>query len=231
MKYETISSRVTASDSISVNSTGPFFSRAVRLNTHCSMVKRSRVMERNTRPGSSLCVCRASIRSSARTSPSSESPVSSTGCGGSGQLADDEVQIGPFTVKVFGLDVDLGTESGTDKGAITGKVRLRYDAGGGSWQGGQYGDMFQASVGEAKLKQVSPAGTFFVSDKLLGKPFATEEKDLRLNFPDAEIKEAYRNGQPAVLKIVINGISETLFLVKKNGGYAATKTLPSLTTV
>ena len=47
----------------------------------------------------------------------------------------------------------------------------------------------------------------------------------------AEIKEAYRNGQPAVLKIVINGISETLFLVKKNGGYAATKTLPSLTTV
>ena len=28
-----------------------------------------------------------------------------TGCGGSGQLADDEVQIGPFTVKVFGLDV------------------------------------------------------------------------------------------------------------------------------
>ena len=125
------------------------------------------------------------------------------GCGSSGQLADDEVQIGPFTVKVFGLDVDLGTESGTDKGAITGKVRLRYDAGGGSWQGGQYGDMFQAFVGEAKLKQVSPAGTFFVSDTLLGKPFATEEKDLRLNFPDAEIKEAYRNGQPAVLKIVI----------------------------
>ena len=152
-----------------------------------------------------------------------------TGCGGG--LAQDEVQIGPFTVKVFGLDVDLGTESGTDKGAITGKVRLRYDAGGGSWQGGQYGDMFQASVGAAKLKQVSPAGTFFVSDTMLGKPFATEEKDLRLNFPDAEIKEAYRNGQPAVLKIVINGISETLFLVKKNGGYAATKTLPSLTTV
>ena len=45
-----------------------------------------------------------------------------TGCGGSGQLADDEVQIGPFTVKVLGLDEDLGTESGKDKGAITGKI-------------------------------------------------------------------------------------------------------------
>ena len=47
------------------------------------------------------------------------------GRGSSGQLAVDEVQTGPFSVKVFGLDVDLGTESGTDKGAITGKVRLR----------------------------------------------------------------------------------------------------------
>ena len=30
-----------------------------------------------------------------------------TGCGGN-QLADNEVQIGPFIVKVYGLDVDLG---------------------------------------------------------------------------------------------------------------------------
>ena len=153
-----------------------------------------------------------------------------TGCGG-GQLADNEVQIGPFIVKVYGLDVALGTVSGNDKGAITGKVKLRYDAGGSSWQGGSYNNMFKAVVVDANLTQVAPTGPFFVSDALVGKPFATEEKDLRLNFPDAEIKEAYRNGQPAVLKIVINGISETLFLVKKNGGYAATKTLPSLTTV
>ena len=83
-----------------------------------------------------------------------------TGCGGSGQLADDEVQIGPFTVKVFGLDVDLGTESGTDKGAITGKVRLRYDAGGGSWQGGQYGDMFQAFRGRSKAEAGIPRRDF-----------------------------------------------------------------------
>ena len=153
-----------------------------------------------------------------------------TGCGG-GQLADNEVQIGPFIVKVYGLDVDLGTASGNDKGAITGKVKLRYDAGGSSWQGGSYNNMFKAVVVDANLTQVAPTGQFFVSDALVGKPFATEEKDLRLNFPDAEIKEAYLNGQPAVLKIVINGISETLFLVKKNGGYTATKTLPSLTTV
>lgn len=98
------------------------------------------------------------------------------GCGGSGQLADDEVQIGPFTVKVFGLDVDLGTESGTDKGAITGKVRLRYDAGGGSWQGGQYGDMFQASVGAAKLKQVSPPGLSLSPTRCWASPLPQRKK-------------------------------------------------------
>ena len=99
--------------------------------------------------------------------------------------------------------MNLGTASGNDKGAITGKVKLRYDAGGSSWQGGSYNNMFKAVVVDANLTQVAPTGPFFVSDALVGKPFATEEKDLRLNFPDAEIKEAYRNGQPAVLKIVI----------------------------
>ena len=70
---------------MSLKSTGPFFSLAVKLNTHCSMLNRSRVIERNTRPGSSSsCVCRARMRSSARTSPSSDNPVSSTACGGSG---------------------------------------------------------------------------------------------------------------------------------------------------
>lgn len=38
MKYVTISSRVTRSESIWVKSTGPLRSRAVRLNTHCSTV-------------------------------------------------------------------------------------------------------------------------------------------------------------------------------------------------
>lgn len=94
-----------------------------------------------------------------------------TGCGG-GQLADNEVQIGPFIVKVYGLDVDLGTASGNDKGAITGKVKLRYDAGGSSWQGGSYNNMFKAVVVDANLTQVAPTGQFFVSDALVGKPFA-----------------------------------------------------------
>ena len=147
-----------------------------------------------------------------------------TGCGGD-QLADNEVQIGPFIVKVYGLDVALGTASGNDKGAITGKVKLRYDAGGSSWQGGSYNNMFKAVVVDANLTQVAPTGPFFVSDALVGKPFATEEKDLKLSFPDVATREAYQSGKPAYLTITINNITGVLYLVKRGDGYVATKTV------
>lgn len=147
-----------------------------------------------------------------------------TGCGG-GQLADNEVQIGPFIVKVYGLDVNLGTVSGNNKGAITGKVKLRYDAGGSSWQGGSYNNMFKAVVVDANLTQVAPTGTLVVSDALLGKPFATKEKDLKLSFPDVAAREAYQSGKPAYLTITINNITGVLYLVKRGDGYVATKTV------
>lgn len=147
-----------------------------------------------------------------------------TGCGGD-QLADNEVQIGPFIVKVYGLDVNLGTASGNDKGAITGKVKLRYDAGGSSTQAVPYRGMFNATVGGSNLNQVAPTGTLVVSDALLGKPFATKEVTLKLSFPDVATREAYQSGKPAYLTITINNTTGVLYLVKRGDGYVATKTV------
>ena len=140
-----------------------------------------------------------------------------TGCGGD-QLADNEVQIGPFIVKVYGLDVNLGTASGT------GKVKLRYDAGDSSWQGGSYNNMFKAVVVDANLTQVAPTGPFFVSDALVGKPFATEEKDLKLSFPTDEARQNFLDGKPAVMTITINGMTGVLFLMKRDdNSFVATR--------
>ena len=147
-----------------------------------------------------------------------------TGCGGD-QLADNEVQIGPFIVKVYGLDVALGTASGNDKGAITGKVKLRFSDSGSSTQAVPYRGMFNATVGSSNLNQVAPTGTLVVSDALLGKPFATKEKDLKLSFPDVATREAYQSGKPAYLTITINNITGVLYLVKRGDGYVATKTV------
>ena len=147
-----------------------------------------------------------------------------TGCGGD-QLADNEVQIGPFIVKVYGLDVNLGTASGNDKGAITGTVKIRFSDSGSSMQAVPYRGMFNATVGGANLNQVAPTGSLVVSDALLGKPFATKEVTLKLSFPDVATRKAYQSGKPAYLTITINNITGVLYLVKRGDGYVATKTV------
>lgn len=84
-----------------------------------------------------------------------------TGCGGD-QLADNEVQIGAYTVKVYGLDVDQGTEM-NKAGAILGKVKLKFADGGGNWQTMRYDGMFSAAVNGCTLTQVAPTGRFTVT--------------------------------------------------------------------
>lgn len=129
-----------------------------------------------------------------------------TGCGGD-QLADNEVQLGG------------------DAGAITGTVKIRFSDSGSSMQAVPYRGMFNATVGGSKLTQVAPTGNLVVSDALLGKPFATKEKDLKLSFPDVATREAYQSGKPAYLTITINNITGVLYLVKRGDGYVATKTV------
>lgn len=149
-----------------------------------------------------------------------------TGCGGGGQeLPDNAVQLGVFNVSVYGLDVDLGNELGGDAGAITGTVKFRFSDSGSSLQSVSYRGMFNATVGGANLTQVAPTGRLLVSDALLGKPFATQEVDLKLSFPDVATREAYRSGKPAYLTITINGMTGVLYLVKRGNGYVATKTV------
>ena len=146
-----------------------------------------------------------------------------TGCGGNPELPDNEVQIGAYTVKVYGLDVDQGTEM-NKAGAILGKVKLQFSDGGGNWQTMKYDGMFSATVNECTLTQVAPTGQFFVSDALVGKPFATEEKDLKLSFPTDEARQNFLDGKPAVMTITINNITGVLFLMKRDdNSFVATR--------
>lgn len=145
-----------------------------------------------------------------------------TGCGDQ-ELPDNEIQIGAYTVKVYDLDVDQGTEM-NKAGAILGKVKLRFADGGGNWQTMRYDGMFSATVNGCNLTQVAPTGPFFVSDALVGKPFATEEKDLKLSFPTDEARQNFLGGKPAVMTITINGMTGVLFLMKRDdNSFVATR--------
>ena len=84
--------------------------------------------------------------------------------------------------------------------------------------------MFNATVSGSNLTQVAPTGQFFVSDALVGKPFATEEKDLKLSFPTDEARQNFLDGKPAVMTITINNITGVLFLMKRDdNSFVATR--------
>ena len=149
-----------------------------------------------------------------------------TGCGGGDQeLPENEIQIGAYTVKVYGLDVDRGTEM-NPAGAILGKVKLRFADGGGNWQTMRYDGMFNATVNGCNLTQVAPTGRFTVTDSMGGKLHSTVEQELRLSFPNEGWRYQYQNGAVAVLNITINGMTGTLYLVKRGNVYVATKIKP-----
>ena len=148
-----------------------------------------------------------------------------TGCGGSQELPENEIQIGAYTVKVYGLDVDRGTEM-NPAGAILGKVKLQFADGGGNWQTMRYDGMFSATVNGQALTQVAPTGRFTVTDSMGGKLHSTVEQELRLSFPNEGWRYQYQNGAVAVLTIKINGMTGTLYLVKRGNVYVATKIKP-----
>lgn len=148
-----------------------------------------------------------------------------TGCGGDQELPDNEIQIGAYTVKVYDLDVDQGTEM-NKAGAILGKVKLRFADGGGNWQTMRYDGMFSATFNGCNLTQVAPTGRFTVTDSMGGKLHSTVEQELRLSFPNEGWRYQYQNGAVAVLTITINGIPGVLYLVKRDGRYVATKIKP-----
>lgn len=146
-----------------------------------------------------------------------------TGCGDQ-ELPDNAVQLGVFNVSIYGLNVNQGAELGGDAGAITGTVKIRFSDSGSSTQAVPYRGMFNATVGSSNLTQVAPTGPFFVSDALVGKPFATEEKDLKLSFPTDEARQNFLGGKPAVMTITINGMTGVLFLMKRDdNSFVATR--------
>lgn len=98
--------------------------------------------------------------------------------------------------------------------------------GGGNWQTMRYDGMFSAAVNGCTLTQVAPTGRFTVTDSMGGKLHSTVEQELRLSFPNEGWRYQYQNGAMAVLTIKINGMTGTLYLVKRGNVYVATKIKP-----
>ena len=137
------------------------------------------------------------------------------GCGG-GNPVYDQVQVGPFIVKVYDAKSSFVSSSdGTKVGELNAKVKMTYNSKGSGTVTYSYDDMFAGKVGELKLETCKPTGQFCTSNWPILSAFMKENTtDLKLSFPDADTYNEFVDGTPLELAINIDNASGTLYLVK-----------------
>ena len=137
------------------------------------------------------------------------------GCGG-GNPVYDQVQVGPFTVKVYDAKSSFVSSSdGTNAGELNAKVKMTYNSKGSGTVTYSYDGMFAGKVGEHDLGTLKPKGQFSTSNWPILSTFMKEKTtDLKLSFPDADTYNEFMDGTPLELAINIDNASGTLYLVK-----------------
>ena len=137
------------------------------------------------------------------------------GCGG-GNPVYDQVQVGPFIVKVYDAKSSLVSSSdGTNVGELNAKVKMTYNSKGSGTVTYSYDGMFAGKVGEHNLETRKPIGQFSTSNWPFLSAFMKENTtDLKLSFPDTDTYKEFMDGTPLELAINIDNASGTLYLVK-----------------
>lgn len=138
------------------------------------------------------------------------------GCGNHG-LAQDEVQVGAFTVKVYNADAhwDNSTSGGSNL-YVTATARLTLNSNGSSFTSTSYKGMFVGTVGNNKLMTVSPEANknLVASDMIILSTFLKKtEVNLRMNFATQEAFEQFKAGTPLKLTVnILNNVPGELYL-------------------
>lgn len=154
------------------------------------------------------------------------------GCGGGGGLAQDEVRVGAFVVKVFNATGNVGgTSFGSgSNGYINATVKLTYSSTGSGTVEYPYNGMFAAKIDETDLKVVKPtSGTLKASNQpILGSFMKENQTELSLDFPTSESSGAFKDGKPVELTIKIDNAVGVLYLTGVNGKIVVTNTKPAV---
>ena len=138
---------------------------------------------------------------------------SSCGCS---DLAQDEVQIGAFTAKVYNAKAFWVGGTGTNSSNyITATARLTLDTKNSTFVSQQYQGMFVGTIGDSALSTNAPNG----SDSLVASNMPVlsaflrkTEVKLKLSFAEEKDFVAFKNGTPVKLTITINNTPGYLYL-------------------
>ena len=149
-----------------------------------------------------------------------------TGCGGSGQLADDEVQIGPFTVKVFGAEVQ-GTGGSSYK--ITAKADITFDKNaGGTFQELPCKGMFTGKIDTVSLNTDKPTGSLKMSNFAGLNWFMSKATvEVEMTIPTEEAYKKIAAGTPVEVTVKLNNVEGKLYIVQKDQTFLVLNTDPT----
>ena len=150
------------------------------------------------------------------------------GCGGG--LAQDEVKLGAYTVKLYSANTraeEYGTGGSSYK--ITAKADITFDKNaGGTFQELSCAGMFTGKIGTASLSTVKPTGKLAMSNFAGLNWFMSKATvDVEMTIPTKEAYEKIAAGTPVEVTIKLNNVEGKLYIVQKGKTFLVLNTDPT----
>ena len=150
------------------------------------------------------------------------------GCGG-GQ-AQDEVKLGPYTVKLYSANTHAEEQgTGGSSYTVTAKADITFDKNaGGTLQDLPCTGMFAGKIDETGLTTTKPTGRITMSNFAVLNWFMSKATvDVEMKIPTEEAYEKIAAGTPVEVTVKLNNVEGKLYIVQKGKTFLVLNTDPT----
>lgn len=149
------------------------------------------------------------------------------GCGGG--LAQDEVKLGAYTVKLYSANTHAEVQgTGGSSYKITAKADITFDKNaGGIFQELPCKGMFTGKIGAVSLNTDKPTGSLTMSNFAGLNWFMSKATvDVEMTIPTEEAYEKIAAGTPVEVTVRLNNVEGKLYIVQKGKTFLVLNTDP-----
>lgn len=150
------------------------------------------------------------------------------GCGGG--LAQDEVKLGAYTVKLYSANTHAEVQgTGGFSYKITAKADITFDKNaGGTFQELPCTGMFTGKIGAASLSTAKPTGKLAMSNFAGLNWFMSKATvEVEMTIPTKEDYEKIAAGTPVEITVKLNNVEGKLYIVQKDQTFLVLNTDPT----
>lgn len=150
------------------------------------------------------------------------------GCGGG--LAQDEVKLGAYTVKLYSANTHAEVQgTGGSSYKITAKADITFDKNaGGTFQELPCTGMFTGKIGAVSLNTTKPTGSLTMSNFAGLNWFMSKATvEVEMTIPTKEAYEKIAAGTPVEITVKLNNVEGKLYIVQKDQTFLVLNTDPT----